>query len=106
MTTIKEQATAYEPPQTTKNIADLHQVHVSIDLQTETGTDKEGKQFSYFYIEQENEKYRVPPSVLKQLKVQIENNPNLATFKVVKKGAGMETEYTVIPLASASEKVL
>lgn len=106
MTTLKEQAKAYEPPQPMKNIADLDQVLVDFELETKTGTDKDGKEFSYKYIMAKGEHYRVPNTVLKQLKVHLEANPHLITFKVIKKGAGMETEYTVVPLASGSEEVL
>ena len=46
----------------------------------------------------EEEEYRVPKSVLKQLKEQLEVNPKLKFFKVNKTGEGMKTSYTVIPL--------
>ena len=44
------------------------------------------------------ERYRVPNSVLKQLKVLLEDNSNMKKFKVKKTGQGLNTDYTVIPL--------
>jgi hypothetical protein len=47
----------------------------------------------------DDEKYRVPISVIQQLQVMIEDNPNLKKFKVKKTGEGKDnTRYTVIPL--------
>jgi hypothetical protein len=68
MAKLKDEAMAYES-KLTKNIADL-----------------------------DGEKYRVPNSVLKQLKVLLEDNPDLKKFKVKKSGVGLNTDYTVIPI--------
>ena len=46
----------------------------------------------------DGEKYRVPVSVLMQLKAHLEDNPNLQKFKVKKTGEGLKTEYVVIPI--------
>lgn len=105
MTTLKETAKAYEPPQT-KNIADLEQVEVNIDIEEAVRQKSDGTEFSYNYILVDGIEYRVPNTVLEQLQTQLNENPNLRTFKVTKKGSGMNTKYTVIPLASGSEKVL
>lgn len=98
MATIKETAQVYQPQQT-KNIADLNEVTVDLQLHDGEGTDDEGKPFTYKYVELNNEKYRVPGSVIGQIKTQLEANPNMAKFKVKKDGAGLNTRYTVIPLA-------
>jgi len=45
----------------------------------------------------DDEEYRVPTSVLKSLKVILEDKPDLKFFKVKKTGEGLKTEYTVIP---------
>jgi hypothetical protein len=45
------------------------------------------------------EKYRVPQSVLNNLKAVLEDNPMLKTFKVKKTGEGMDTRYILIPLS-------
>jgi len=98
MASLKEEAQEYEPTQT-KNIADLEVVSVDLETEERTGTTKEGKPFSYKVVVIDNEEYRVPVSVLKSIKAILVEKPNLKTVKVVKQGSGLETEYTVIPLA-------
>ena len=105
MATLKEEAQAYEPKQTL-NIADLDKV--SVDIQTEDDeyevddTDEEGKpikkKIKQKVVTIENKRYRVPNSVLNQLKVLLEDNPELKFFKVKKSGQGLNTDYTVIPI--------
>jgi len=87
----------------TKNISELKEVSVEMDLQDDKFefTDKEGniKIVEQKVIEVDGEKYRVPISVIQQLQVMIEDNPNLKKFKVKKTGEGKDnTRYTVIPL--------
>ena len=60
---------------------------------------EEATEFPYKYVEIDNERYKMPVSVLASLKVILEENPNLKKFKVKKTGEGMDTRYTVIPLA-------
>jgi len=95
MVTLRDFAKAYTPPQT-KNIADLEEVNVDVDIKAAVGKDGEGEDFSYSYIEVNGEKYRVPNSVVAQLKDVIETRPELKKFKVKKSGAGMQTRYSVI----------
>lgn len=97
MATIKETAKAYQPQQM-KNIADLDKVPVDLQLYDGEGSDEEGKPFTYKYAELNGDKYRVPGSVIGQLKTHLEANPDLKNFKVKKEGAGLNTRYTVIPL--------
>jgi len=97
MAKIKDEAMAYEPPQT-KNVADLDKVSVDLELQNRTGTDKEGILFNYKVCIVDGEEYRVPNVVLGNLKVILEDNPNITHFKVKKEGEGLKTRYTVIPL--------
>jgi hypothetical protein len=61
-------------------------------------TDKDGKEFSIQVIEVDGEEYRVPVSVVKQLKEQLAENSGMTKFKVRKSGEGMNTSYTVVPL--------
>ena len=110
MATIGEQSKAYEPP-TTKNIADLEVIDIQWDMKTETFTKKEtGEDFTVDFVEVCGERYRVPTSVLKQLKEQMAEISDLRYFKVRKTGTGLGTEYTVIPLhkppQSTEEKVV
>jgi len=97
MTSIKEIAKAYEPPKT-ENITDLEFIGTDMEVLTKTATKKDGEQFKYKYIVENNIEYRVPASVLKQLKAQLIAKPELKAFKVVKEGEGINTEYTVVPL--------
>lgn len=100
MATIKEQAQGFEPKASVKNIADLPEVSTEVEMFDETGINTEsGKEFSYKYIDVNGDKYRVPTKVIGDLKVILEENPNLKKFKVKKTGAGLETKYTVIPLS-------
>ena len=97
MESIKQGAMAYEP-QLTKNIADLKEVNVDMQLEDRTGKDREGTEFKYKVIVVDEEDYRVPGKVLGDLKSILEKKPTLKTFSVSKKGIGMNTQYTVIPL--------
>ena len=97
MGSIKEEAQAYEPMQT-KNISELDEVPTDLQLEERTGTKKDGKDFNYNVVVLNNEDYRVPNSVLKALKVILEEKPDLKNFKVKKTGEGLNTEYTIVTL--------
>jgi hypothetical protein len=99
MTTLKSSALAYTAPAKLRNIVELPKVSVQQPLETKTGKNKDGEEYSIDYITVDGEQYRVPPSVLKSLKLILEENPNLKEFKVKKNGQGLDTEYTVIPLS-------
>jgi hypothetical protein len=98
MATIKDEAKAYQPQQT-KNIADLSQISVDFEIKEAEALDNEGKPFKYKYVEVNGEKYRVPGSVIGQIKDLLEENKNLKVFKVKKTGEGLKTRYTVVPLS-------
>lgn len=95
---LKDSALAYIAPARTKNICDLSKVSTALSLERKSGKSKDGEEYVIDYIVVDNEQYRVPASVLKSLKLILEDNPNLKEFKVKKTGTGLETEYTVIPL--------
>lgn len=97
MATLGEEAKAYEPKQT-KNIADLPECSTQLQLMDGTGTDADGKPFTYKYIEVNGVEYRVPGKVLGDLKAIMAKKPTLNKFSVTKKGTGLNTQYTVIPL--------
>ena len=97
MATLKETALQYEPAHT-YNIADLDVVSTDLNVMYDSGTDKEGKPFSYGYIEVDGKQYRIPNSVIAQLNAILEENPKLTKFRVKKTGEGMQTRYTLIPL--------
>ncbi|MBW2969470.1 hypothetical protein KY314_05160 [Candidatus Woesearchaeota archaeon] len=97
MASLKDTAQAYEPPQTL-NIADLDKVPTEAEVKSETGKNKDDEEFTYNYIEVEGQRYRVPNSVLTELKTILEEKPDLKEFRVKKTGSGLQTRYTVIPL--------
>lgn len=96
MAKLSEEALTYVPP-TTKNISELKEVSVSVEIKGKTAGEGDNA-FTYKYLEVEGEEYRVPASVLKQLKAHLEANPKITKIKVNKEGEGMKTNYTVIPL--------
>ena len=97
MATIKDEAKAYEPPQT-KNIADLEVVRTDAEIEEKEFTKEDGSTFKMKVITVNNEDYRVPVSVLKSLKAILEEKPDLKAVKVKRTGEGLKTEYTVISL--------
>jgi hypothetical protein len=95
MATLNEEAKAYEPPKT-KNIADLERIPISAEVEEREFTKEDGTTFKLKVIVSDGDDYRVPVSVLKQLKVILEEKPEVKSFKVKKTGEGFKTEYTVI----------
>ncbi len=103
MATIGQEAQAYEPPQQTKNIAELEKVSVDLELVDDTYTFTNKKTGLEETVDQkvtevDGVNYKVPLSVLNQIKAQMEANPNMKFFKVKKEGEELNTRYTVIPL--------
>ncbi|MBU1235069.1 MAG: hypothetical protein KKC77_19450 [Proteobacteria bacterium] len=104
MATLNEYAKGYEPAAKTKNIADLKEVSTGLELEDDEFeiTDKNTKQpktVKQKVITVDGEKYRVPNSVIQQLKVILEDNPECKKFKVKKSGTTIDdTRYQVIPL--------
>lgn len=101
--TLGEFAQSYEPTQKTKNVADLPEISTDLKLVDDefTFTNEKGVEetVKQKVVIVDDEKYVVKTSVINQLKVIMEDNPNLKKFKVKKAGTGMDTKYQVIPLA-------
>lgn len=105
MSSIFEAAKAYEP-QRSKNIADLEIVSTMQEIKTEVRTAKKkdnhgiehDEEYKVSFVVVEGEEYRVPNTVLEQLQTIAESKPDLKTFKVDKKGEGLNTKYTVVQL--------
>jgi len=97
MANIRESAQAFIPKQT-KNIADLDSVNLDWPVEDRTGTDKDNNEFAYKVVVKDGEDYRIPASVLNAIKTIIENKASQKTVRVIKKGTGMNTEYTVIQM--------
>lgn len=97
MGTIKDNAQNWKPK---PKIADFD----FIDINTVIYDDGEGvnpesdKPYTYSYIELNGFEVRIPDSVIAQLKDQLSVNPAMRGFKVSKKGEGIMTKYTVIPI--------
>lgn len=97
-TTLGDFAKTYEG-QATKNISDLKEVDVSLNLEDRESKDKEGRTFRYKVIVVNGEEYRVPSSVIGSLKAILEKKPTLKKFSVARQGKTRDdTKYTVIPL--------
>lgn len=97
MGTLKEEARDYEPKQT-KNIADLPEVDVNLELFDAEGKDTNGKVFKYKYLSLNGEEYRVPASVIAELQEIVKAKPDTVKIKVAKSGSGLNTKYKVIQL--------
>ena len=97
MTTLSEFAKGYESKKTL-NIADLKEIPTNLELTDDEFTNKDGELIKQKVVVLNGEKYRVPMSVINDLKAILEKNPNLQKFSVSKKGTGLNTRYTVIPL--------
>ena len=101
---LSDYAKEYVPQQTTKNIADLQSVSTDIEIEDDEFefTDKVTKQIKTVkqkVIIVNGEAYRVPVTVIQQLKVLLEDNPGLKKFKVKKSGQTKDdTRYQVIPI--------
>lgn len=97
MSSLKEEALAHEKT-TTKVVSDLPAFDINMDVHVFVGTDSNGEAFSYKYIEdKEGVRYRVPNSVLEQIKEYLTEVPEQKLFKVKKTGEGLGTKYMVMP---------
>jgi len=97
MATLKEFAKEFTPSQM-KNIADLEVVRTDQEIKEEKRQNKEGEEYVVKFVVVNDEEYRVPSSVIEQLKMFLESRPELKTFQVKKSGQGLNTKYQVIPL--------
>lgn len=89
----------HEGSSVTKNIADLDVFDVGMPVHRYDGENKEGEKFSYMYIEDKNGvRYRVPWTVIDQIKAYREEAPQQVLFKVRRKGTGLDTKYTLFPV--------
>jgi hypothetical protein len=96
-TSIRQKAQAYEPV-TTKNISELKEFSSEEEITEVEYHDKTGKPFIVNEINVNGEKYRVPVSVIADIKAIQEENPDVIRFKVKKAGTGLQTKYTTIAL--------
>lgn len=102
MSTFKQGAEQYEAPKT-HNIADLDRVSISLTLNDGAGTRTNGEEFKYKFIIVDDKEYRVPSSVIGQLKEILKAMPECKFIGVTKTGEGMNTKYQVIPIQDTAE---
>ena len=93
MTSIREEAEKYQPSKI-KVISDLAEVSTELEILEELEVE-----FPYKYIQIDGERYKMPISVIANLKELLAANPKLSKFKVKKTGEGIKVKYLVIPLA-------
>ena len=94
MSSLKDTAKEYTP-KLTLNIADLDKVDLSFPIEDRTGTDKDGKLFEYKVMIANGQEYRVPNTVLEEIKKILKLKPETKFVKVTKKGSGLATSYSV-----------
>jgi hypothetical protein len=92
MTTIQEDAKAYEKPKL-KTVAELPEINTD----WEVFIDDEAE-FPYRYVKVGNDRYKLPLPVLSTIKKIQLVNPNAKRFKVDVEGQGKKSVYTVIQL--------
>lgn len=98
MAKLGEYAKLQEDIPKTLNISEIEKVSVDIEVKSETKTNSKGEQYTQDFIEVDGQKYRIPKSVLFDLKTMLEEKPDMTHFKVTRKGVGRDdTRYTVIP---------
>ena len=97
MATLKEEAQAYEPPQTL-TIADLDRVPVDMELKDETFKEGTKDELTVKVFEHEGKKYRVPGVVLGNIKELLKRMPKMKYVSVIKSGTGKQTQYQVLPM--------
>ena len=95
MANLKQVAMAYKPKQTL-NIADLDRVDLeAFDIEDRTGTDSEGKDFTYKVMIANGNEYRVPNTVIEEIQKILTLKPEVRYISVKKSGSGLATRYKV-----------
>ena len=92
--TLKENAQEYTPKRTL-NVTDLDKVDLSTPLEDRKGTNAEGKDYDYQVMVIEGKEYRVPATVLEEIKKILKIKPDAKFIKATSTGSGLNTEYSV-----------
>jgi len=93
MTTLKDEALAYEL-QRTLNVAELPKIPIDTEIFEKIGEDEDGKSYSFRYITLNGQQYRIPKTVLDQVKTILKLRPEIKFVKVDRTGIGKATRYT------------
>ena len=64
-------------------------------MEDRKGTNSEGKEFSYQVMIINEQEYRVPATVLEEIQKILKLKPEAKFVNVTKKGAGLNTSYSV-----------
>jgi len=99
MAKLIDRAKSYIASSKLKNISELNSIPVDIDVSEKIFAEGTDKEFKAEVFEVDGEEYKMPLTVISSLKVILEENPDMKTFKVKKSGTGIGTEYTTIPLS-------
>ena len=94
MPSLRQTAFEFEQNQT-RNIADLDKVKIDSELLPRTYKESTPEEFTINVISVEGVDYRVPNSVISDLKAILETRPDVEFVKVTKSGAGLQTRYRV-----------
>lgn len=97
MATLREKAKEYEPKPIIL-ISELGSVSTEIDVEEVVFKKGTPDEFTAFITVIDGERYRLPKTVLEQLKTILEDRPDVTAFRVKKTGEGMRSKYTVISL--------
>lgn len=92
MSNIGEEAQNYKAEEL-KTVADLQFISKEMEVLEELEV-----KYPYKYILQNGERYKVAKTVLADIQQILLSSPNIIKFKVIRKGEGLKTNYTVIPL--------
>ena len=101
-TTIKDLA-MQESTRTYKRIEDFQAISIHNEISDRTVMTSNGKEFTFkeisLYDEDMDTIYgvRIPSSVIRGIRVLLEDNPDLEYFRVLKSGEGINTRYSVLP---------
>lgn len=95
MASLKQTAQDYESP-LTLNIADLSSVPIDeVEILEGENTNNDGEKFQYKFFILDKKEYRVPNSVLEEIKKILNLKPDVKHVKVEKSGSGLATRYKV-----------
>lgn len=97
MTTLKDDSLSFQAKET-KNITDLDKFTIDMPTQSREGKDRNGMAYTYKVVIVDGTDYRVPQTVLSQIKNSLRVKPTTKTFKASKTGTGLKTKYTVVAL--------
>jgi len=82
---------------TIKNVSDLKELSLDVDIEDRIfGSGDQA--FTVTGFEMDNVFYRIPKTVLSQIKMLLEDNIDLERVKIKKVGTGMQTQYLVTPM--------